>query len=101
MKKIKYYTLDEAIAIINADEKLKAGFERLRSEYVEEDSYMDYGLEYVNFCTNIDDEENKVYIYSHIEDEDEEPAIEIVVDTLEQAIVIVRDIEESRGNIEP
>lgn len=101
MKKIKYYTVEEAKAIIEADEKLRAGLERLRAEYEDEDSWLDYGLEYVSFQTNIDDEEEKVYIFTHDDTDDTGSSIDIVVDTLEQAILIVRDIEEAQGNIEP
>lgn len=102
MKKITYYTFEEANAIITDDEKLKADLEKLRPEYEDEDSYLDYGLEYVNFATNIDDEENKISIFWYTEDDvNFEHEYFVVTDTLEQAIVIIRDVEEAHGNIEP
>ena len=97
MNKIKYYSFEEAKAIIESNEKLKSGLAKLYPEYEDEDSYLDYGLEYVSFQTDIDDEENKISIFTH----EDEPVIDIIVDTLEQAIVIVRDIEEACGKIKP
>lgn len=102
MKKIKYYTLEEAQAIIATDETLKVGLEKLRPEYEDENRYLDYGLEHANFATNIDDEDNTICIFWFKEDDVAlENEYSILVDTLEQAIVIVRDIEEAHGNIEP
>jgi hypothetical protein len=102
MKKIKYYTVEEASAIIEADEKLKAGLEKLRPEYEDEENRMDYGLEYCDFFSNWDSDEDYIPIcigWGRNEDVADDFAIE--VETLEQAIVIVRDIEEAQGNIEP
>jgi hypothetical protein len=99
MKKIKYYTVEEAKAIIEVDEKLKAGLEKLRPEYEDEEHQMDYGLEYCDFFSDWDSDEDYIPICIGWENAEDEYCI--YVETLEQAIVIVRDIEKAQGNIEP
>lgn len=99
MKKIKYYTLDEAKAIIAADEKLKAGLEKLRPEYEDEENRMDYGLDCCDFFADWDSDEDYIPVCICWENGEDEYCI--AIETLEQAILIVRDIEEAQGDIEP
>jgi hypothetical protein len=97
MKNIKHYAVEEAKVIIAADEKLKAGLEKLRPEYEDEENRMDYGLDYCDFFADWDSDEDYVPICICWENDEDEYCIS--VETLEQAIVIVSDIEKACGNI--
>lgn len=99
MKKITYYTYEEAKAIIEADKRLTAGIEKLRPEYEDENSRMDYGLDFCDFFEDWDADEEPTPICIYWETVSDEHCIS--VNTLEQALVIVRDIEEARGRILP
>jgi hypothetical protein len=84
---IKVHTLEEAKAIIVADEQLTAEYEELKSEY--ENGDLDYGFEYGNFFSLIEDPSKVVIQYFDAND----VAVELIVDSIEQAIVAIRDIE--------
>jgi hypothetical protein len=99
MRKIKYYSVDEAAAIVAADETLKFWAEKLRSE--DEENYLDYGNDYFDLCSNTDDEsDNRVWldIYKHLNlqlehfDEADDCCYSIVGLSIEQALLIGRDI---------
>lgn len=99
MKKIKYYTAEEAKAIVEADDTLKTWAEKLRKE--DEEEYLDYGNDYFDLCTSIDDEaENRAWIavykdqgiqLEHFDNCDED-FYYITRLSIEQAILIGRDI---------
>ena len=99
MTKIKIYSVDEAKDLVTKDEVLKSHADRLREE--DQDSYLDYGNDYFNLCTGIDDEsENRVWISlykdqgiqpEHFDDCDED-CYYITGLSVEQAILIGRDI---------
>lgn len=99
MKKIKYYTTEEAKAIVDADKTLKAWAEKLHKEAEEE--YLDYGNDYFDLCTSADDEtENRVWLaiyrdqgiqLEHFDSCDEDFQY-ITRLSIEQAILIGRDI---------
>jgi hypothetical protein len=99
MKHIKYYTEEEAKAIVAADENLSIWAERLRKE--DEDNGLDYGIDCLDFCTNIDDEsENRVWIdWFEVSDTERFNEQSIVGLSIEQAILIARDIVKAKGKI--
>ena len=109
MKKyvLKKLTKEEAIDIINKDERLKEEYAIYKEHY--DKRMLDVGFTYGNFF-NIDDG-NKIAIQwgqyknrpsKNGNDCEEEPrwACEIVVDSLEEAIVIVDEIEYSHAYID-
>lgn len=93
MKKINRYTVEEATAIIAADETLQEEFEELRPVY--ESGALDHGFEYGNFF-NLAEDLNKLVV-QWFDDSDND--YEIIVDSLSIAIVTIRDIEAAGGNI--
>lgn len=88
---VKTYTKDEARAIIEANDALLAEYESLLPDY--EDGRIDHGFEYGNFFNSTEDE-SKIVIQWVISDTD---STELIVDSLEAAIVAIRDIEASEG----
>lgn len=106
MNKIKRYTKEEALKIINADEELKKELEEYKSLDPED---LDYGFAHGNFFYLYDDDTDtltdKVVIQWLPESYDDLlnidfQAHEVIADSLEEAVVILRDIEEAHGNIE-
>ena len=91
---IKQYTPEEAKAIIEADPDLKAEYERLLPAY--EDSMIDEGDTYCNFHNAFDLEDNQIVLQWMAEDDDF-IVHQVVVDSLEQAIVMVADINKAHG----
>ena len=99
MTKIKFYSVDEAKAIVENDEVLKSYAAKLRKE--DQDSFLDYGNDYFDLCTNVDCEnENRVWIslyrdqgiqLEHFDDCDED-CYYVTGLSIEQAILIGRDI---------
>ena len=88
---VKTYTKEEARAIIEANDALLAEYESLLPDY--EDGRIDHGFEYGNFFNSTEDE-SKIVIQWVISDTD---STELIVDSLEAAIVAIRDIEASEG----
>lgn len=93
MKTINQYTKEEAKAIIAADRELTKEYKELKSYY--DDGNLDHSFATdsvsINFFNLIEDESKVVLQYCY-EDEDYE-AHELIADSLEQAIVAIRDIE--------
>ena len=99
MTKIKFYSVDEAKTIVENDEVLKSYADKLHKE--DQESYLDYGNDYFDLCSNIDDEnENRVWLsvyrdqgikLEHFDDVDED-CYYVTGLSIEQAIVIGRDI---------
>lgn len=87
MKTIKHYTKEEAKVIIATDKELATEYEELKSYY--ENGELDHGFEYGNFFNLVEDPTKVVIQYCY---EDEDEAHELIVDSLEQAIVTIRDI---------
>lgn len=99
MNTIKYYTLEEAKAIVEADETLKTWAVKLCEEI--EENYLDYGNDCFDLCTNPDNEaENPVWISVYRDqgiqlerfDDVDEDCYYITGLSVEQAILIGRDI---------
>ena len=105
--KVKRYTKEEALEIINNDEELKAELEEYKPLVGTED--LDYGFEHGNFFSFWDREADKLdpekiciqWLDSDSEDEDnlEAHSHEVIADSIEEAIVILRDIEAANGNL--
>lgn len=100
MKEIKYYAVEEAKAIVEADNTLKAWAEKLHKEEDEEE-YLDYSNDYFNLCSSISgDTENQVWIAVYKDqgiqlerfDSCDEDFQYITRLSIEQAILIGRDI---------
>ena len=99
MTKLKFYSADEAKTIVENDEVLKSYADKLHKE--DQESYLDYGNDYFDLCSNIDDEsEHRVWISlyrdqgiqpEHFDDCDEDYYY-ITGLSIEQAILIGRDI---------
>lgn len=89
MKLIMQPTYEEAKAIIAADEDLKARVEELRADY--ESGQLDHGFECGNFFNLVEDESKVVIQWFDLDDHD----FELIAESLEQAVVVIRDIEEA------
>jgi hypothetical protein len=96
---MKQYTKDEAIEIIAADPELDADYRELKSYYDRGELDHSSSTDSVscNFFNLIEDP-TKVVIQYCYETEDYE-AYELIVDSLEQAIITLSEIESARGNI--
>jgi hypothetical protein len=90
---MKQYTKDEAIEIIAADPELDADYRELKSYYDRGELDHSSSTDSVscNFFNLIEDP-TKVVIQYCYETEDYE-AYELIVDSLEQAVVTLRDLE--------
>ncbi len=90
---MKQYTKDEAIEIIAANPELDADYRELKSYYDNGDLDHSSSTDFVscNFFNLIEDP-TKVVIQYCYETEDYE-AHELIVDSLEQAIVTIRDLD--------
>ena len=93
MKKITRYTVEEAAAIIAADETLQEELEELKRFY--EDGELDHDFEYGHFFNLIED--NSKIVIQWFDDNDNDH--EIIVDSLSVAVVVIRDIEAADGNV--
>jgi hypothetical protein len=96
---MKQYTKDEAIEIIAANPELDADYRELKSYYDRGELDHSSSTDSVscNFFNLIEDP-TKVVIQYCYETEDYE-AYELIVDSLEQAIITLSEIESARGNI--
>lgn len=95
MKTLNRYTQAEAQAIISANEQLQKELEELRPYY--EDEALDHGFTHGNFfnCDSI--ESTQVCIQWCGDDIDN--YYEVVVDSLEELVVVLNEIEAANGNI--
>lgn len=91
---MKQYTKDEAIKIISADKELTKEYEELKPYYDTGDLDHSYSTDSVsiNFFNLIEDETKVVLQYCY-EADDYNNVYELIVDSLEQAIVVIRDLE--------
>ena len=104
MDKLNHYTKEQALEIINNDEILKKELEELKplSDECEIDDSFEYG-NFFNLCEDgqlykdkiviqwLDNNNNDVAFTEHLH--------EVVTDSLEEAVVLLRDIEEAEGDI--
>ena len=100
MKVLKTYAQAEALEIIQTDETLQNEYEELKPYY--EKAALDHGFKCGNFFSCEDFEDTQVVI-QWCDDADDEnfQSFETVVDSLEQLVVTLRDIENEKGNIKP
>lgn len=114
MKKLRRYTKEQALEIINKDKALKKEYEELKP--YNEKCEIDHGFEQGNFFNLYDPKTDKVYkdkIYiswldSALDDdeyESDDAALdmhthEVLADSLEEAVVLLRDIRKANGDIE-
>ena len=84
---------EQALEIINNSQELINQLNELKNDY--ENVEMDYGFEYGNFFNN--DTNPKQVVIQWMDNEKE---CEIIVDSLEQAIVIIDKIEKGKGHLE-
>lgn len=89
MKQIKQPTYNEAMDAINADKDLKTRVEELRADY--ESGQLDHGFAWGNFF-NLAEDESKVVI-QWLDPDDQN--FELIADSIEQAVVAIRGIEET------
>jgi hypothetical protein len=91
---MKMYTKDEAIEIIAADPELDADYRELKPYY--DTGNLDHSSSTdsvsINFFNLIEDETKVVLQYCY-EADDYNNVYELIVDSLEQAIVVIRDLE--------
>ena len=94
MKTLTRYTREEAKAIIAANEQMQRELEDLKAYY--EDSTLDHGFDYGNFFNCDDLESTQVCIQWC---GDTTAFNEVVVDSLEELVVVLNEIEAACGNI--
>ena len=99
MRKINYYTQEQAKEIINSNPELKEFYEKVRVDYELDTVRVDCGLEYCGFWENWDSDDDISPIC--ISWENDCDAYGICVNTLEQAVAIVNDIEKAQGKVRP
>lgn len=96
MKKIKRYSQAEAREIIKDDYALQQEYERLKPSY--DTGTLDHSFEYGNFFNSDLLTSDLVAIQWYAEDNDN-TVYEIIVDSLESAVVTLRDIMLANGNL--
>lgn len=84
---------EQALEIINNSQELINQLNELKNDY--ENGEMDYGFEYGNFFNNDTNQKQVVIQWM-----DGKEIREIIVDSLEQAIVIIDKIEKCKGHLE-
>lgn len=89
MKEIKVLSTKDAKLVIAASEQLSKEYEELKGLY--ETGELNHSFEQGNFFSMIED--TKKVVIQYLTEEDE--AVELVVGSLEQALVAIRDIEEA------
>ncbi len=92
MKTLTRYTQAEAQAIISNNEQMQKEFDDL-NEYF---GALDHGFDYGNFFNCDDLESNQVCIQWC---GDTEEFHEVIVESLEELVVTLNEIESARGNI--
>lgn len=94
IRTIKRYTNQEARAIVERDRALRKELDLLRPDYASAE--LDYGFEYGNFFNCPELKRNQVVIQWC---DGNEGTHEYIADSLEIAVVVLRDIEVARGNL--
>lgn len=112
MNKLRRYSKEQALEIINNDEELKEELEELKPR--NDECEIDDSFEFGNFFNLYDMRTDKVYKdkiviqwldsgFDDVEDDSAEEfdkhSHEVVTDSLEEAVVLLRDIEEADGDI--
>ena len=111
MKQIKRYTKEQALEIINKDKALKKDLKDLKP--YNDKCEVNHSFECGNFFNLCDMRTEEVYkdkiviqwLDSGYTNEDDELDFEkhmheVIADSLEEAVVLLRDIEEANGDIE-
>lgn len=112
MKSLKQYTYEEAVTKISSDSELKILYNKLKLMFDYEGPNFDYGTDYVDcvVCEDYDEDtdvETLTLVVSAVNQEwnadtdDIENAytVSVEVPTIEQAVCIIKDIEDAKGNI--
>lgn len=105
MDKLNRYTKEQALEIINHDKFLKKRLEELKplSDECEVDDSFEYG-NFFNLYENGKVYEDRIVIQWLDNNKDDEVFSEhlheVVTDSLEEAVVLLSDIEEAEGNLE-
>jgi len=105
MNKLRRYSKEQALEIINNDEELKEELEELkpRNDECEIDDSFEFG-NFFNLYENGKVYEDRIVIQWLDNNKDDEAfdehLHEVVTDSLEEAVVLLRDIEEADGNLE-
>ena len=97
MEKIKYYTSPEALDIIIANTELRKQYDKLLPYH--KNGELDHSFKYGNFfnlCNNIYDNNPAIVIQWLDSNGDSN---EVIVKTLDEAVVTIWDIERTSGNI--
>ena len=94
MKRLNTYTQVEAQAIISNNEQMQKELEELKPFY--DDAELDHGFDYGNFFNCSDLKSTQVCIQWC---GDTEEFHEVIVDSLEELIVTLNEIEAACGNI--
>ena len=95
MKTVIRYTKEEAQAIIAANEQMQRELEDLKPYY--EEAALDHGFECGNFFSCPEIEDHQICIQWCGDDID--VYHELVVDSLEELVVTINEIEAASGNI--
>ena len=95
MKTLTRYTQKEAREIIAANEQMQRELEDLKDYY--EEAALDHGFECGNFFSCPEIEDHQVCIQWC--DDDIDVYHELVVDSLEELVVVLNEIERAHGNI--
>ena len=110
MKRIKRYTQEEALRIIHKDDELEEIYKELQDD-IENFDGLDHSFDYGNFFSFYDREadvvdKNRVVIQWCSDDDCAADDAnfdylghEVIAESLEEAIVIMRDIENADGKI--
>ena len=94
LKTLTRYTKEEAKAIIAANEQMQREFDDLKDYY--EDAALDHGFDYGNFFHGYSLADNQVCIQWCGDAPD---FYEVVVESLEELVVALNEIDAAKGNI--
>lgn len=104
MNKLRRYSKEQALEIINNDEELKEELEELKphNDECEIDDSFEFG-NFFNLCEDGQLYKDKIVIQwldnNNNDEAFSEHLHEVVTDSLEEAVVLLRDIEEAEGDI--
>lgn len=103
MKTLRKYSKKEARSIIRKDKELQFEFEDLK-DCLKDDEDFDYSFSYGNIFSDYDsDTDTTKIIIEWCGDEDDDnfdyEGHQIIADSIEEATIILHDIEEAEGNI--
>ncbi len=115
MKTLKSYTYEEAVAMIKANNELEALYKELKPAFDENGPDFEYATDYVDVVVSEDFDENTdietlTLIVSAFNPDwassdldyynlDDAYVATFEVPTIEQAVCIIKDIEDAQGNI--